>query len=129
MRLLLRQEVAGRIGGEDEGGGGKRGSKVPLLVSLLVSLLVLFFEEEDEKEAHAFSLSLLTRGKDVKWCCFIFSLSLLARGERRQMVLFCCLDAVVWMLTILSDELCQLQKLIKMCHSNFRPIKSVLALK
>lgn len=25
MRLLLRQEVAGRIGGEDEGGGGKRG--------------------------------------------------------------------------------------------------------
>lgn len=98
MRLLLRQEVAGRIGGEDEGGGGKRGSKVPLLVSLLVSLLVLFFEEEDEKEAHAFSLSLLTRGKDIKWCCFIFSLSLFLLGGKTSngvVLLFgcCCLDA------------------------------------
>lgn len=76
MRLLLRQEVAGRIGGEDEGGGGKGGSKVPLLVSLLVSLLVLFFEEEDEKEAHAFSLSLFLLGGKTSNGVVLFSLSL-----------------------------------------------------
>lgn len=70
MRLLLRQEVAGRIRGEDEGGRGKRG-----------------VEGSAVSVATGVTTGVVLRGRRREGSPCLLSLSSYS-GERRQMVLF-----------------------------------------